>query len=291
MNKITAKTIIRSNGSPDSWFGEDYNMNIYRGCSHGCIYCDSRSDCFHNHDFDTVKIKENALEIIRNELRRKVKTGVIGNGAMSDPYNPLEETEKLTRNSLELVNAFGFGVSLVTKSDLITRDVDVLMDIKEHSPVIAKFSFSTANDDLCKKIEPYVVPSSKRFEAMKTLSSHGIFCGTMLLPLLPYITDTDENIIKICQMTKEAGGRFIYTYMGMTLRQGSREYFFNKLDPDVKEKYIKRFGTRYNCISPRSKKLWDIFINECERLGLLYDMKAIIHGYKTGYENKQLTLL
>ena len=265
-------------------------MNIYRGCSHGCIYCDSRSDCFRNHDFDTVKIKENALEIIRNELRRKVKTGVIGTGAMSDPYNPLEEKLKLTRNSLELKNAYGFGVSLVTKSDLITRDTDILTDIKEHSPVIAKFSISTANDDLCKKIEPHVAPASRRFEAMKMLSSQGIFCGTMLLPLLPFISDTDENIKKVCRMTKEAGGKFIYTYMGMTLRQGSREYFYENLDPDVKEKYIKRFGTRYNCISPRSKKLWDIFIVECESLGLIYDMNAIIHGYKSGYDNKQLTI-
>jgi len=275
------------------WFGVDYNMNIYRGCSHGCIYCDSRSDCFKEQDFDTVKVKDKALEIVRDELRRKVKTGVIGTGAMSDPYNPLEQELKLTRNTLELINAFGFGVSLITKSDLIARDADVLTDIKNQSPVITKFSITTADDYLCKKIEPYVAPSSLRFKAMANLAERGIFTGTMIVPLLPYINDTDDNIKNICHMTKETGGRFVYTYMGMTLRQGSREYFYHQLDnvlPGVKEKYMKRYGLRYNCTSTRSKKLWDVFANECERLGLMYDMKAIIHAYKSGYGTQQLTL-
>lgn len=238
-------------------------------------------------------VKENALEIIRNELRRKVKTGVIGTGAMSDPYNPLEAELKLTRNSLELMNAFGFGVSLVTKSDLIARDGDILADIQSHSPVIAKFSVITADDELCKKIEPNVALSSERFEAMSKLAAQGIFTGTMIVPLLPYVSDTDKNIRDICQMTKEAGGKFIYTYMGMTLRQGSREYYYSKLDdvlPGVKEKYMKRFGIRYNHTSPRSRKLWDVFTKECERLGLVYDMRAIIHSYKSGYDSGQLTL-
>ena len=289
---ISAKTIIQKNAAPDIWFGLDYNMNIYRGCSHGCIYCDSRSDCFKNPDFDIVKVKENALEIIRNDLRRKVKTGVIGTGAMSDPYNPLEGELKLTRNTLELINAFGFGVSPITKSDLVTRDIDVLLDIKSHSPVNVKFTVTTADDKLCKKLEPNVTPSSKRFEAMSQLSAQGIFCGVLIVPLLPFVNDTEENITNILRMTKEAGGRYVYTYMGMTLRQGSREYYYNHLDkilPGIKEKYMKRFGNRYSCISPQSKKLWAVFTSECERLGLLYDMKAIIHHYKAGYD-RQLTL-
>ena len=290
---IPAKSIIFRNGSPDEWFGLNYNMNIYRGCSHGCIYCDSRSDCFRVADFDTVRVKENALQIIRDELRRKVKTGVVGTGAMSDPYNPLEENLKLTRNSLELINAFGFGAGLTTKSSLIARDTDVLQDIKSHSPVIAKFSISTACDELCKKIEPNVSGSTERFEAMHKLSSHGIFCGVLIVPLLPFVNDNEENIITILRMAKEAGASFVYTYMGMTLRIGSREYYYENLDkiiPGVKEMYMKRFGTRYNCVSPNSKKLWTVFTKECERLGLMYDMKAIIHGYKTGYESRQLTL-
>ncbi|MCL2572644.1 MAG: radical SAM protein [Defluviitaleaceae bacterium] len=290
---IPAKTIIQKNQSPDHWFGLDYNMNIYRGCPHGCIYCDSRSDCFKNPDFETVKMKENALEIVRNDLRRKIKTGVIGTGSMSDPYNPAEKTELLTRNSLELINAFSFGVSPITKSDLITRDADILRDIMSHSPVLVKFTITTADDDLCKKIEPQVAPSSARFKAIKTLTAQGIPCGVLILPLLPYINDTEENIRGILNQAKEAGAYFVYTYMGMTLRQGSREIYYHHLDqiaPGIKEKYQKNFGIRYTNLSPRRKKLWDVFNQECERLGLISDMKAIIHYYKARYENPQLTL-
>jgi len=291
---IPAKSIIHKNKSPDAWFGLDYNMNIYRGCSHGCIYCDSRSTCFKVEDFDTVKVKENALQIIRDDLRRKVKTGVIGTGAMSDPYNPLEQNLKLTRNALELINAYNFGISLVTKSDLVARDGDILQDIQSHSPVIVKLSITAADDNLSKKLEPNVSVTSDRFAALAKLASAGIFCGVMLIPMLPFITDTDENLTAILQMAKDAGAKFVYTYMGMTLRHGSREYFYSQLDdimPQTKEKYAKRFGQRYNCTSPRSKKLWTIFQSECERLGLLYDMKAITHHYKSAYSDNQLTLL
>jgi DNA repair photolyase len=240
-----------------------------------------------------VKVKENALEVIRNDLRRKVKKGVIGTGSMSDPYNPLETSLKLTRHSLELINVFNFGVSPCTKSTLITRDVDVLADIKTHSPVLVKISITTADDELCRKLEPNVSVSSERVEAMQVLSSHGIFCGTLMIPILPFINDTEDNIVKVVRMTKEAGGKFVYSYMGMTLRQGSREYYLNHLDkwfPGVKDKYMKQFSNRYNCASPQLKMLWNIFTAECERLGLLYDMRAITSHYKMGYNNRQLTL-
>ena len=290
---IPATSIIFKTKSPDQWFGHDYNMNIYRGCSHGCIYCDSRSDCYKNTDFDRVKTKENALETIRNDLRRKAKPGVIGTGSMSDPYNPLEKELKLTRHSLELINAFGFGAAPVTKSDLIARDADVLQDIQTHSPVIVKFSISTADDELCRKLEPGVSVTSQRFEAMKVLSGHGIFCGVLMVPLLPFVNDTEENMLAVLRMAKEAGARFVYTYMGMTLRPGSREYYYQHLDevlPGVREKYQKRFGIRYSCISPRSKKLWEVFTAECARLGLLYDMRAIISYYKAGYAPPMLDI-
>ena len=290
---VPAKNIVYRTKSPDAWFGLDYNMNIYRGCSHGCIYCDSRSDCYKNTDFDTVKIKEKALQIMRDDLRRKVKTGVIGTGAMSDPYNPLEQKYKLTRNSLELINAFNFGVGITTKSDLIVRDIDVLQDIKSRSPVIAKITITTADEEISANIEPKVSSVAKRFKALSTLSSAGIFCGVLMIPILPFINDTEENIINILQMAKEAGAKFVYSYMGMTLRQGNREYFYEQADrlfPQVKEKYIKRFGLRYNCPSPNIKKLWPIYTAECERLGLLYDMKAITRAYKHGYSNEQLSL-
>jgi len=291
---IPAKSIVYKNSSPSSWFGLDYNMNIYRGCSHGCIYCDSRSACFQNPEFNTVKVKENALQIVRDDLRRKVKTGVVATGAMSDPYNPLEEHLKLTRNSLELINALGFGASLVTKSALITRDVDILSDIQTHSPVIVKLSITTADDGLSKLLEPNTAATSERFNALRSLADSGIFCGVFIIPMLPFITDSTENLTKLLRMTKDAGANFVYTYMGMTLRPGSREYFYEHLDtilPGIKEKYIKSFGFRKDFNSPNSKKLWSVLESECAKLGLLYDMKAITHRYKAGYDDRQLTLL
>ncbi|MCL2093080.1 MAG: radical SAM protein [Treponema sp.] len=288
---IPAKHIVFKTKSPDQWFGIDYNMNIYRGCSHGCIYCDSRSDCFKVQDFGTVKVKEEALRIIRDDLKRRVVTGVVGTGAMSDPYNPLERELNITRHSLELINAYRFGVSLCTKSDLAARDADILSDIKAHSPVIVKFSISTADDDLCRQLEPQVAPTSQRFKALEQLARQGIFCGVLMVPLLPYVNDTEENVRAIVRMAKDAGAKFIYTYMGMTLRAGSREYYYDHLDtilPGVKEKYMKRFGTRYNCTSPRSKKLWDVFTQECVEQDMLFDMRNIIRHYKHGYEKQMM---
>ena len=293
---VKAKSIVYKNQSPSEWFGTDYSMNIYRGCNHGCIYCDSRSDCFKVDNFDTVKPKENALQIIRDDLRRKAKVGVIGTGAMSDPYNHLEKDLKLTRNALELINAFGFGISLCTKSPLVARDIDVLRDIQSHSPVNVMFSITMADDNLCKKIEPYVPPTSQRFEAIRALSEQGIFCGVLMMPILPFISDNKENIVKVLHMAKDAGANFVYASMGMTLRHGSREYYYDKLDtvlPDmagIREKYQKRYGNKYNCSSPNYKKLWATFNEECEKLELLYDMRAIVQGYKGGYGNKQITL-
>ena len=268
-------------------------MNIYRGCDHGCIYCDSRSLCYKNVDFDIVKAKENALQIIRDELRRKVSTGVITTGSMSDPYNHAERTQKLTRHTLELINAYEFGVAIFTKSDLVVRDIDVLQDIKNHSPVTVNITITTADDEICKKVEPTVSTTSKRFEAMRILAESGIFCGVLLMPVLPFINDTEENIIEILRRTKETGGRFVYPDFGMTLRQGNREYYYDQLDkhfPGVKAQYIKRYGLRYHCPSPKRDKLWSLFVSECERLGLLYDMKAITLHMKAGYGDRQLSL-
>ena len=290
---IPAKTIVTKVNKPSNWFGAEYNMNIYRGCSHGCIYCDSRSDCYQNKDFGRVKVKENALRIIRDELRRKVKTGTISTGAMSDPYNPLEKDLKLTRNALELMNAFGFGAAIDTKSALIVRDADVLQDIKEHSPTIVKITVTAAEDSLAKKLEPNVSGTTERFEALSRLAGKGIYCGVLLHPVLPFLTDTDENILGILRMAKEAGAKFVHTFMGMTLRSGNREYYYQRLDrefPCVKDKYIKRFGSRYVCSPPNAKKLWSLFAKECEELGLLYDMGAISGQYKMGYGEKQLSL-
>ena len=293
METVAAKTIINRVRKPSSWFGTEFNMNIYRGCSHGCIYCDSRSNCYRNPDFNKVKVKENALHIIRDELRRKPKTGVVATGAMSDPYNPLEEKLKLTRNALELIDAFNFGVSIATKSPLVCRDIDVLQDIKTHSPVVVQFTITAADENLCKIIEPNAPTTEERLEALSRLADADVFCGVLMMPILPFINDTEENIKNIVYMAKEAGAKFIIPALGITLRAGSREYFYNQLDihfPGVKEKYIKRYGNRYNCTSPNVKQLWQVFTEECEELELLYDMRAITSYYKMDYDNGQMRL-
>ena len=293
MQTVPAKTIVTKMKKPSAWFGADYNMNIYRGCCHGCIYCDSRSDCYRNPDFGTVKSKENALQIVRDDLRRKIKTGVVATGAMSDPYNPFEKNEKLTRNSLELINAFGFGVAIDTKGILVTRDIDILKDISSHSPVIVKMSITTADDALSKIIEPGAAPSSERFAALKQLSDAGIFCGVLMMPILPFINDTKENITAIVANAKDAGAKFIYPAFGVTMRQGNREYFFEQLDkhfPTYKEKYISKYRNNYVCTSPNARKLWGIFSDLCKQNNILYDMKDIIYAYKRPYVNEQLSL-
>lgn len=186
MEYIPAKTIISNYASNNEWFGTNFNMNIYKGCCHGCIYCDSRSDCYQINDFDTVKAKENALE---------------------------------------LIDAFGFGTAIATKSPLITRDIDILKDIKEHSPVLCKVTITTTDDKLCRIIEPNVAPASKRFEAIHQLSKAGLFAGVLLMPVLPYINDTEENILSIVRQTANSGGKFIYGYGLFLLRNVKNTVF------------------------------------------------------------------
>lgn len=296
MKYIPAKTMISPYMRSNEWFGTNYNMNIYRGCSHGCIYCDSRSSCYRIDNFDEVRAKKNALQMIRDELRRKTKKGVIGTGAMSDPYNPFEKELKLTRNALELISAYEFGVAIATKSDLITRDIDILQDIKQHSPVLAKITITTFDDVLCQKIEPHVCRSSDRFNAVKQLAAAGIFTGVLLMPILPFINDNEENILNIVRHAHECGAKFIFSYgMGVTLRQNQREYFYDQLDklfPNqlFKNDYIKTFGNKYECSSAHSKKLSYVFRAECKKRGILYKMQDIISAYQFGYREKQLSL-
>ena len=291
MEYIAAKTLVtRTKGT--AWFGAEYNMNIYKGCCHGCIYCDSRSECYRVDDFDRVRAKENALALIRDDLRRKVKTGVIATGSMSDPYNPFEDELELSRHALEVINAYNFGVAIATKSPLVTRDIDILKEIKEHSPVIVKITVTTADDTLCKKIERNVAVTSERFKAIKQLSDNGIYCGVLLMPVLPFINDTPENILKLVHMARENGASFVYPAFGVTLRQNQRTHFHKMLDelfPNVKEKYIKKYGETYSCACPNARSLYAQFTAECQKLGLLYKMQDIISGYKQGYGDSQLS--
>jgi DNA repair photolyase len=292
MQHIPAKTIITKT-KDTSWFGLDYNMNIYKGCCHGCIYCDSRSDCYHVENFDTVRAKENVLQLIRDELRRKVKSGVIGTGSMSDPYNPFEKEYCYTRHALELIDTFGFGVSIATKSDLITRDIDVLQGISAHSPIICKVTVTTFDDELGSKIEPNVCKTSNRFNAIKELSDAGIYTGVLLMPILPFINDDKNNILQIIHRAKSCGAKFIYPYFGVTLRSNQREYYYTQLDktlPGIKDEYIKLFGDKYQCNSVRAKELYQLVETECKNLGMVCRMKDIIASYKSRYQYEQLTL-
>lgn len=289
METIPAKTILgRTKGG---WFGTDYMMNLYRGCCHGCIYCDSRSDCYGIDDFERVRAKENALALLRDELRRKVRTGVVGTGAMSDPYNPFEETELLTRHALELINAYGFGAVVLSKSALIARDADILLEIAKHSPAMAKMTVTTCDDELCRLIEPNVSVSSERFSAIAEMSDKGIFTGITLMPVLPFIEDTEENIVGIVKTAHECGVRFIYPAFGMTLRGRQREYYLSQLEKIFPEKGLRRkyesyFGENYGCTSPNVKKLWARFVSECEGYGILYKMEDICAAYKSGYDTQ-----
>lgn len=293
MEFIKAKTILTKVKYGADWYGIDYNMNLYKGCTHGCIYCDSRSNCYHIDNFDIVRGKENALYILEKELSKKAK-GVVGIGAMSDTYNPLEKQYEQTRKALELIAKYGFGISIDTKSDLILRDIDLLKKINLNNNVIVKFTITTPNDELSKIIEPNVCVSSRRLKAIKKLNDNGIFAGIMMNPVLPFITDKEEDIKKLVKLASENGTKFIHTYMGMTLRENQRDYYYDKLDKNfkgVKEKYVKYYGDRYNCVVPNYKKLYKIFTEECDKYGILYNMEDIIKNYKKiKTNNEQISL-
>ncbi len=295
MDQILAKTIISEYKPNNEWFGNHYNMNIYKGCNHGCIYCDSRSECYQVEEFDQVRSKANALNLIERDLKSKRKTGVIGTGSMSDPYNPFEKELALTRGALALIHRYGFGVSIFTKSDLVCRDGDLLKEISKHSPVLIGITITTSDDALCKRIEQNVSVSSQRFKAIQNLSEQGLYAGIIMMPTLPFIEDTPDNIRSIVRLAYEHKARFIYAmpHFGVTLRTNQRDWFYQKLDllfPGIKEKYIATYGDAYACASLNSKHLWEVFTKECDRYGIVYKMKDIILGYQKGYGFDQLSL-
>jgi DNA repair photolyase len=282
MEFIPAKTILQKSTHGNNWFGIDYNMNLYKGCCHGCIYCDSRSDCYRVENFDTVRAKKDVLEILEKELQTKKGKGVVGIGAMSDTYNPFEKQYEITRNALKLIKKYRFGVSIETKSDLIVRDMDVLAEINRLQSVIVKFTITTSDDNLAKIIEPNVCASSARFKAMRQFSDNGLFTGTLLTPIIPFITDSEENIKNVIRLSYENGAKFIWSMGGVTLRENQRTYFYDKLDKhfeELKNRYIQTFGNSYAC-NPLYKNLAVIFKEECQKYGLLYKMHDIIKAYK-----------
>ena len=281
LESVPAKSILSGWGSGDHWFAANYNMNLYRGCCHGCIYCDSRSMCYGIDRFDTVRVKADALTLLERELRGKRRRGIVGLGAMSDSYNPFERDELLTRGALQLLAKYRFGVTLETKSDLAVRDIDLFRELAKNNAAAVSFTVTTADDDLCRRIEQRVCPTSRRIAALGELRKNGIMAGVLLMPILPFINDTEENILTVTQMAADAGAQWVFAWggFGVTLRQNQRQWFYDRLDeqfPGVKARYIARFGESYECLSPESESLFDLFCERCESLGLLWRMEDIV---------------
>ncbi|MDR0937382.1 MAG: radical SAM protein [Oscillospiraceae bacterium] len=272
-------------------------MNLYRGCTHGCIYCDSRSRCYQfDHDFEDIEVKTGSAEMLETELRRKRKRCMIGTGAMCDPYLHLEETLLVTRRSLELIEKYGFGLAIQTKSTRILRDLDLLEAINEKAKCVVQFTLTTFDDELCGIVEPNVSRTSERIAALEILKKRGIPTVVWLTPLLPWITDSVENLNGILDACIETGVKGILNFgFGVTLREGDREYFYSKLDahfPGLKRRYISTFGNSYQCMSDNNALLHRVFLEKTARSGILNsndEIFAYLHKFETK-NAEQLTM-
>ncbi len=257
-------------------------MNLYRGCSHGCIYCDSRSEVYRKtYSFEDIEVKSNALALLENELKKRRKKSMIVTGAMTDPYLPLEKELNLTRKSLELILKYKFGAAILTKSDLILRDIDILKKLNKETRVVVQMTLTTYNEELCSILEPNVCGTKRRFEVLKELASAGIPTIVWHTPTLPLINDSRENLEGILNYCKEADVKGILTFgFGMTLRSGNREYFYKMLDrhfPCLKKEYIRKFGTSYGIRSENSTTLSKIARNFCKENNILFGEKAVFN--------------
>lgn len=265
-------------------------MNLYRGCTHGCIYCDSRSKCYQmDHDFEDIEIKRNAVALLEAALRKKRRRCMIGTGAMSDPYIPLELQVQNTRKSLEVIERYGFGVAIQTKSDRILRDLDLLKRINERTKCVVQMTLTTWDEGLCRILEPNVATTKRRVEVLNTMRDNGIPTVVWLSPILPYINDTEENIEEILNACIEAEVKGIICFgMGLTLREGNREYFYRKLDehfPGLKQRYIREYGNQYGIASKNNDKLMSMFYSACRSHKILSDVNEIF-AYLSAFEDK-----
>ena len=265
-------------------------MNLYRGCSHGCIYCDSRSLCYRmDHAFEDIEVKENAVELLADALARKRRKCMIATGSMTDPYLPLESELENVRKALQLICDRGFGLTVITKSARVLRDLDLLKKIHQRAKCVVQMTLTTYDEDLCRIIEPNVSTTAERFEVLKTLRDEGIPTVVWLSPILPFINDTEENISGILRLCAEAKVYGVICFgMGLTLREGNREYFYSQLDrsfPGLKDKYIRTFGDRYVANSPRSGELMRLYHETCEANGIVHDNDRIF-AYLREFEEK-----
>lgn len=271
-------------------------MNIYRGCAHGCVYCDSRSACYQfTHRFEDIEVKQNAPELLEKLLRAKRKRGMIGTGSMSDPYQPCEEELRLTRRCLETIERYGFGATVITKSDRVLRDIDLFCRINDQAKSVLQMSLTIADDDLSRILEPNVCPTSRRYEVLKQFQQRGIPTVVWMTPLLPFLTDTEENFDRILEYCLDAGVKGIVCWnVGMTLRDGDREYYYRALDrhfPGLSGRYRVKYGNAYEIVSDGSDKLMARFHSLCEKYGVLHDPEACFsYLHELPETNEQLSL-
>lgn len=271
-------------------------MNLYRGCTHGCIYCDSRSVCYQiNHEFEDIEVKRNAPQILEDQLRRRRKPCMISTGSMCDPYIPLEEELQMTRQCLALIEKHGFGLTILTKSSRILRDLDLLKAINKKTKCVVQMTLTTFDEELCKKLEPAVSTTAERFSVLETMRDNGIPTVVWLCPTLPFINDTEENLRGILNYCARAEVKGVLNFgFGVTLREGDREYFYAQLDrlfPGMKQRYIDAFGDAYACSSPHTAALTKIVSEFCRQQGMLYGTNKIF-AYLQEFEQteKQLSL-
>jgi DNA repair photolyase len=270
IREITARVLLSSSKHPDSWFGIKYTMNLYRGCQHQCIYCDSRSECYQIENFGDILVKANAIDLLRKELPRKRVKGTVGTGSMNDPYMPLEAERRLTAQALAVIAENRFPVHIITKSDLVLRDVEMLREIAKVYATVS-VTITTVDDALSKKIEPGAPPSSRRFRAIETLVANGIQAGVTMMPILPFIEDDEENIAAIVARAHDAGAAYVLPGFGMTMRDRQRAYFFDQLDrlfPRLRPRYAQLYGDRYDCPDPNALRLQKVFGELCARYGM-----------------------
>lgn len=288
MHFVTAKGILSSQNG----------MNLYRGCSHGCIYCDSRSRCYHmEHAFEDIEVKENAIDLLAHALKHKRQKCMIGTGSMTDPYIPLEMELENVRKALSLIYEYGFGFTVITKSNRILRDLDLLQKINEKTKCVVQMTLTTYDEELCRRIEPHVCTTAERFAVLKRMRDAGIPTVVWLTPVLPFINDTEANLSGILDMCAEAGVCGVINYgMGLTLREGNREYFYKQLDrlfPGLKEKYIRTYGNRYVVESPNSGRLMKLFHQTCEESGMIHNNDEIfcyLQTFEEKWAGRQISL-
>lgn len=288
MHFVQAKSLISSKNG----------MNLYRGCTHGCIYCDSRSKIYNmNHDFEDIEVKQNSLELLKKALKSKKEKCMIGTGSMTDPYIPLESKLEFVRNSLKLIYRYGFGFTCITKSDLILRDLDLLKKINEKAKTVVQITLTTADEDLCRKIEPNVCTTKRRVEVLKKLNDADIPTVVWLTPFLPYINDTEENINELLDYCIETNVKGIICFnIGLTLRDGNRQYFYKKLDesfPGLKSRYIEKYGSNYVLESENNRQLMDLFYKKTAENNILNkpdDVFSYLRDFPNKDKSRQSTL-